>query len=224
MALTAIFLTINTVAAIIAVLAGAGPLTLAAIYLVVTGIGSVAYFAWDARRRYADWVASPATPTGAELRALGVHIKWFSLQTIAPTIWLQTPILVFNAWRVSGEDIAAFLVVRTMVNLIRQSFQFAAVGAGLEIATLSHRGDFQALAAVRGGRALDDGAQRGLRRRHAELRGRDHAAWTGRADLFSLSIAAWMLAPLMLSRRSSSSCPCSNMRTCRPAQGCKSWR
>ncbi len=198
-ALTAIFLTINTVAAIIAVLAGAGPLTLAAIYLVVTGIGSVAYFAWDARRRYADWVASPATPTGAELRALGVHIKWFSLQTIAPTIWLQTPILVFNAWRVSGEDIAAFLVVRTMVNLIRQSFQFAAIGAGLEIATLSHRGDFagawqQSAAVGRLTTALSAVCVAGMLSFGAAIT----LHWTGRADLFSLSIAAWMLAPLML--------------------------
>jgi len=197
--LTAIFLTFNTLAAIVAVLAGAGPLTLAAIYLAVTGVGSVAYFAWDVRRRYADWVAFPTTPTRTELRELGVHLKWFSLQSIAPTIWLQSPILMFNAWRVSGEDIAAFLVIRTMVNLIRQSFQLASTGAGLEIATLSHRGDFAgawrqsaavgrlttALSAVFAAAVLSFGAAITLH-------------WTGRADLFSPSIAAWMLVPLML--------------------------
>ena len=198
-ALTAIFLTINTLAAIAAVLAGAGPLTLAAIYLAVTGIGSVAYFAWDTRRRYAGWIAPPAAPTRAELRELGVHLKWFSLQTIAPTIWLQTPILVFNAWRVPGEGIAAFLVIRTMVNLIRQSFQFAATGAGLEIATLSHRGDFagawrQSAAVGRLTTVLSAVCVVGMLSFGAAIT----LHWTGRSDLFSPAIAAWMLAPLML--------------------------
>ena len=197
--LTAIFLATNTLAAIVAVLAGAGPLTLAAIYLAVTGIGSVAYFAWDARRRYADLVAFPARPTRTELRELGVHLKWFSLQSIAPTIWLQTPILVFNAWRVSGEDIAAFLVVRTMVNLIRQSFQFAAIGAGLEIATLSHRGDFAGawrLSAAVGRLTTTVSAVcvAGMLSFGAAIT----LLWTGRANLFSPSIAAWLLVPLML--------------------------
>ena len=63
---------------------------------------------------------------------------------IAPTVWLQAPVLVFAARGVVGAEIAAFLLMRTMVNQIRQSFQFAAVGAGLEIATFSHAGDFAA--------------------------------------------------------------------------------
>jgi hypothetical protein len=49
--LTAIFLTVNTLAAIVAVLAGAGPLTLAAIYLAVTGVAcSADHFGLESAR------------------------------------------------------------------------------------------------------------------------------------------------------------------------------
>jgi hypothetical protein len=197
-AMNAVVLTLNTVAGIAAVSLGGGPLVLATLYFAISGVGSLAFCLWDTRRRYPDWVARPAIPTTRELRDAGVHLKWFSLQMIAPTLWLQTPILVFNAWRVTGLDIASFVLIRTMVNLIRQTFQFASVGAGLEIATLYHRADFV-------------GAWRhtaGIGLLTTVLCATSVAAvlsfgqtitfyWTGNAALFLAPIAFWLLVPLM---------------------------
>lgn len=140
--IAALALVVNTLASLACVAMGAGPTTLAALFLLIGGAGAAAFCAWDVSRRYPQWVAAPALPTIAELREAFVHIKWFALQVVTPTLWLQAPILVFSAFGVSGRDITAFLLIRTMVNQIRQSFQFASIGAGLEIATLAHRGDF----------------------------------------------------------------------------------
>ena len=196
--LAAAVLVLNTLASLAAVALGAGPLTLAALFLGIGGAASLVFCLWDVRRRYPDWVAAPARPNLPELRAAAVHIKWYSLQIVAPTVWLQAPILVFNAFRVSGHDITSFLLIRTMVNQIRQSFQFAAVGAGLEIATLAHGGDFAhawrlsarvgmlttVLCAASVAGVLIFGETVTL-------------YWTGDATLFSVPIAIFMLAPLL---------------------------
>jgi hypothetical protein len=132
----------NTLSAFAAVSLGAGPLVVAALFFAVYGIGGLAFFHFDVRARRGEWTAAPALPNRREFSATLRHVKWFALQLIAPTVWLQTPVLVFASRGVAGSEIAAFLLMRTMVNQIRQSFQFAAVGAGLEIATFSHSGDF----------------------------------------------------------------------------------
>ncbi|HXT06575.1 MAG TPA: hypothetical protein VN715_06540 [Roseiarcus sp.] len=132
---------VNTLSAFAAVSLGAAPLTVAGLFFALYGVGAAAYFQFDVRARRRQWMAPPALPTRQEFAAAIRHVKWFSLQMIAPTIWLQAPVLVFAARGVAGAQITAFLLMRTMVNQIRQSFQFAAVGAGLEIATFSHAGD-----------------------------------------------------------------------------------
>jgi hypothetical protein len=133
---------VNTLAAFAAVSLGASPFLVAAIFFALYGVGGGAFFHLDMQARRRGWVGGPAVPTRAEFRAIFSHVKWFALQMIAPTVWLQAPILIFDAFDVSGVAIASFLLMRTMVNQIRQSFQFAAVGAGLEIATFSHAGEF----------------------------------------------------------------------------------
>ena len=132
---------VNTLSAFAAVSFGARPLIVAALFFTLYGVGAMVYFQLGVRARRPEWTALPALPTREEFRATIGHVKWFALQMIAPTVWLQTPVLVFAARGVAGSEIAAFLLMRTMVNQIRQSFQFAAVGAGLEIATVSHSGD-----------------------------------------------------------------------------------
>ena len=133
---------VNTLSAFAAVSLGARPLFVAALFFALYGLGALAFFHFDVRGRRGDWAAPPALPTKLEFLVTIDHVKWFALQMIAPTVWLQTPVLVFAARGVAGREIAAFLLMRTMVNQIRQSFQFAAVGAGLEIATFTHAGEF----------------------------------------------------------------------------------
>ncbi len=189
---------VNTLAAFAAVSLGAGPLTVAALFFALYGAGALAFFHVDVRARRGEWTAPPAMPTSAEFSAMFNHVKWFALQMVAPTVWLQTPVLVFASRGYAGAEIAAFLLMRTMVNQIRQSFQFAAVGAGLEIATLSHAGDFN--------RAWEVTAEVG--RMTTVICGAFVGGilafgrtvtyyWTGDAGLYDPRIAAAMLFPLL---------------------------
>ena len=132
---------VNTLCAFVAVSLGAPPLTVAILFFSLYGVGAGLFFHLAVRLRRGEWTGPPALPSRAEFTGAVNHVKWFALQMIAPTVWLQTPVLVFASQGVAGAQIAAFLLMRTMVNQIRQSFQFAAVGAGLEIATFSHAGD-----------------------------------------------------------------------------------
>ncbi len=131
---------VNTLSAFAAVSFGARPIVVAALYFALYGVGAVLYFHFSVQSRRREWTGPPALPTAEEFLTTFGHVKWFALQMIAPTVWLQTPVLVFAARGVAGSEIAAFLLMRTMVNQIRLSFQFAAVGAGIEIATFSHAG------------------------------------------------------------------------------------
>lgn len=141
--ISAVSIFANTLAALTAAHFGAKPLMIAEIYFGIYGVVFLLYFHFGRRHNRLGWTVHwPSLPTWAELRTIFGHVKWFSLQMIAPNIWLQAPVLVF-AWRsVPGSEITAFLLMRSLVNQIRQSFQFAAVGAGLEIATFGHAGDF----------------------------------------------------------------------------------
>lgn len=196
--MTAVALVVTTLASIIAVLLGAGPTTLAAIYLLVSGAGSLIYFRFDIGRRFSDWIDGPALPTIGELRAAAVHLKWFSLQIIGPTVWLQAPVLVFDAWSVSGRDIASFLLIRTMVNQIRQAFQFATIGAGIEIAPLAHSGDFRGAWKLSARIGLMTTVLCGVMVAAVLIFGQDVTRyWVGDATLFSQRIAIFLLAPLL---------------------------
>jgi hypothetical protein len=189
---------VNTLAAFAAVSLGAKPLGVAGLFFALYGVGAAVYFHLEVQRRRAGWTGPPLLPTRQELAATFAHVKWFALQMIAPTVWLQTPVLVFAARGVVGAEIAAFLLMRTMVNQIRQTFQFAAVGAGLEIATFGHAGDFA--------RAWELTAQVG--RMTTVIAGAFVGGilafgpsvtyyWAGDAALYDPRIAVAMLAPLL---------------------------
>ena len=189
---------VNTLSAFAAVSFGARPLTVAGLFFALYGLGAAVYFHLGVQARRREWTAPPALPTRQEFATTIGHVKWFALQMIAPTVWLQTPVLVFAARGVAGSQIAAFLLMRTMVNQIRQSFQFAAVGAGLEIATFGHAGDFA--------RAWDLTAQVG--RMTTVICGAFVGGilafgptvtlyWTGDAKLYDPRIALAMLIPLL---------------------------
>ena len=145
-----------------------------------------------------DWIDGPALPTIGELRAAAVHLKWFSLQIIGPTVWLQAPVLVFDAWSVSGRDIASFLLIRTMVNQIRQAFQFATIGAGIEIAPLAHSGDFRGAWKLSARIGLMTTVLCGVMVAAVLIFGQEVTRyWVGDATLFSQRIAIFLLAPLL---------------------------
>ena len=188
-----------TLASIAAAVLGGGPLALASVYLAVNGVGALIWIWRDAARRYEGWLSGPVKPSFDELRDAFKHVKWFSLQVVAPAVWLQAPVLVMNGWRVSARDIASFLLIRTMVNLVRQFFQFASIGAGIEIANDVHAGrrdvawrHSAAIGVVT--TVLSASAFAGVLVFGAPIT----AIWTGDRSLFAAGMAFWLLAPLLL--------------------------
>ena len=181
-----------------AVVLGAGPLAVAGIVLGIGGIAAFAFVAYDVRARHGEWLAKPAWPTPSEARTAARHIKWYSLQIIAPAAWLQAPVLILKAGQASGATIASFLLLRTLVGMVRQVFQFAATGAGIEIAPYTHRGEIAqawrmsariglwttGLAAAATAGVLSFG----------EVVVRD---WTGNAALYVAPLALALMAPLL---------------------------
>ncbi|BBE72932.1 hypothetical protein [Oharaeibacter diazotrophicus] len=131
-----------TVTSSAAVLLGAGPVVLAALFFLLFGVVIQVLTARDCSVRHPGTAVRPARPTRAELADLGSHLGWLGAVSLAPTVLLLLPVVLFGLFGLSGAAIAGFLLLRTLVNLLRQFFQFAALGAGLEISTHAHGGDF----------------------------------------------------------------------------------
>ena len=198
--MTAVALIVTTLGSLLAVALGAGPTKRRHdLFHYQLGARLARIFSCStSRRRFPDWVGGPATPTLAELREAGVHLKWFSLQVVGPTVWLQAPVLIFSAWGVAGRDITSFLLIRTMVNQIRQAFQFATIGAGIEIAPLAHRGDVLGAWRLSARVGLMTTVLCGALVAAVLIFGADVTrVWTGDESLFSLPIAIYLLAPLL---------------------------
>ena len=197
--LSAAILMASTCASVVVALMGGGPFVLALSYFIVTGVAGVVYVQWDTRRRYPNMQGPPEIPNSVEFTAAVRHVKWFALQTFAPAIWLQMPILLLNASKVAGHEITAFLLIRTMANQLRLIFQFAAVGTGIEIATHAHAGEFErawrlsaivgvlttVLCAASAAAIMSFGPVITL-------------YWTGDPTLFSFNMAFLMLIPMLL--------------------------
>ena len=182
----------------VTVVLGARPLALSIIVLLVGGVGAFVFVGRDIRARHGEWLAKVAWPRLAEASTAARHVKWYSLQIIAPAAWLQAPVLIFKAGEASGRTIATFLLLRTLVGMVRQVFQFAATGAGIEIAPYTHRGETEqawrlsariglwttglAAAATAGVLSFGDAVVRG---------------WTGNAALHSAPMALALMAPLL---------------------------
>ena len=189
----------STCVSVLVALAGGDALALAVVYFSCTGVLGLAYVQWDTRRRYPWRLGAPALPSYRELVDAARHVKWFALQILAPAVWLQLPVLILNAWKVSGHELTSFLLLRTMVNQIRLIFQFAAVGTGIEIATHAHRGELERawrLSAVVGvlTTVLCAVSAAGI----VAFGPIVTLYWTGDPTLFSQGMALLMLAPMLL--------------------------
>jgi len=182
-----------TVTSSVAVLLGAGPVAVATLYFVVFGVAIQVATARDCAFRHPASVVRAARPTGAELADLGSHLGWLGVVSLAPTVLLLVPVILFGLLGLPGSAIAGFLLLRTLVNLLRQFFQFAALGAGLEISAHAHRGDFATawrLSAAIGRWISVVGAVASV---GLLCFGREVVAlWSGTASLYDPAVAAWL--------------------------------
>jgi O-antigen/teichoic acid export membrane protein len=119
---------------------GAGPVVVAGGYLASDLIAGWGAMLWSLNKRYPDLEFKPAYPTRPELLDLVQHVKWFSVQQSGPVVWLQIPILVLGHVGVAGASLVGFVVLRTLVNLVRTLATMVSIGSGVEIAAILHAG------------------------------------------------------------------------------------
>ena len=179
----------------VAVLMGAGPMTVAAIYLASDLVAGWALMLRDIMGRFPTLRLTPSLPTAIERREILWHVRWFGIQWCGPIVWTQVPVLLLSHLGTGSAAIVSFVLLRTLVNTGRQVGVALANSAGVEIAAEFHRGQRESvgrhveafgviLSAVSGATAVGIMA---FGEPLVEL-------WTGHASLFDYSVVGWLIA------------------------------
>jgi len=197
--LSALIQLASTCATIAAILLGGGPVALAAVFFLVWGLGGPAASLFDMRRT-TEWArVAPAFPNMRELRDGVRHVKWFAFQQGAPVLWLQFPVMILNYFHLVGAPLASFLVLRTCANLVRQCISFAVLGVGIEIATIMHRdNERRALQLAQETGTLISALSAAIAAVLLAMGAPLIRHWTHDSTLFDPSIAALLVAPVLL--------------------------
>src|SRR5258706_1065685 len=130
----------TVVLTVAAALLGAGPVLVAALYLVCDLVAGWCLMLKDLLRQWPDLHFRPSQPTVSEIREMTRHVKWFALQQGAPGAWLHIPVLLLSHAGVTGTRLVSFSIMRTLVNFARSFGTILSIGSGVEIAYLHHNG------------------------------------------------------------------------------------
>jgi O-antigen/teichoic acid export membrane protein len=119
---------------------GLGPVGLAFVYL-----GAQLVFGWGLLlvdlRRFPSLDLRPIFPLASEAREVALAMRWYSLGTALPILWLQTPILILGSLGLNGAALVAFVLHRTLVNFCRTFTVMISTSAGVELARYVHAGE-----------------------------------------------------------------------------------
>lgn len=183
------------VSTLVAASLGATPLVQAVVVLISDLVAGWGVMIRDLKQRFPDLTFRPQLPTSAEVVEIAHHVKWLVLQQGIPVAWQQAPVLVLGLMGIGGTPLVGFIILRTLVTFARQIVMMFSLSAAVELADALHNG-----------------------RREAVVRNVEHSAvlmsvllsiigvgiavlgasfvtlWTGRADLFDLSISLYLLA------------------------------
>lgn len=117
---------------------GASMLAIAMLYLLAELAGGWLVMLLDIRRRYPDLRLVPALPARTELSGLVGQMRWLLIVQGAPNAWIQLPVIALGALQIAATQIVAFVLLRTLVNFVRQIVQMLSLAAGVELANLLH--------------------------------------------------------------------------------------
>ncbi len=188
------------VVAAVAVVRGAGPQTVALIYLgveaAVGGIWTLAVI----RRGFADVALAPRLPRMPEVREIAAKLPWYGWFGTVNHVMVQVPVLLVAWLGLGGAPLTALVVQRTLVNFGKNIIGAVSLAVGIEIADAGGAADSperkQAIFLLaRSNVALAALMAAGLLSLGDSVVG----AWTGRPDLGSWSILFWLLFPVVLS-------------------------
>jgi hypothetical protein len=179
--------------------AGVGMLGVAAIYLFAELAGGWVVMFVDISQRYRHLQLVPAWPTRYELARIGRELPWLAVVQGVPNAWTQLPVTALGVLQTNSNQIVAFVLLRTLINFVRQIVTMLALSAGVELAKLVHLAENAS--AARHVKALS--------RLCAVLTsigaigvylfcGPLMQLWTGRTDIANLSILFWLIAAAVL--------------------------
>jgi O-antigen/teichoic acid export membrane protein len=183
----------------IAAFAGGSLAALAAVYLACDLVAGWGVMLLDLRCRFPDLSFRPGIPTRPELNDLVRHVRWFAIQQGAPVAWLQVPVLVLGSLAVTSSALISFVILRTLVNFVRQLASMLSISAGVELAGSLHAGHrnevarrLAAFGAVLSGSAAAFATAIAI---FGEL---FVGLWTGQPGLFDREIVTWLLVAALI--------------------------
>jgi O-antigen/teichoic acid export membrane protein len=121
--------------AIIALL-GFGPIEAAAIFLAVTALYTLVVLPWDQIVNLRLMRCMPAAPNRAELEGIASMASWFCIQQFAAVLLQAGPLLIISRLSDSVGRIAIFLLLRTLINSVRQIINALSNAVGIELSQL----------------------------------------------------------------------------------------
>ena len=183
---------------------GARPITLAIIQLLWMGPVSILLLYWADRRNRAAMNFGPASgyrvPTWVEVRSIARHVKWFAVQQVGPIILLQLPVTLMTGFGVETRALAAFILIRTLINITRQLTTVVSSATGVEIASVMHAETDSAGTAWAATQRVGwtaTAAAAVLAPAILIFGGQFVEVWTKRSDIFDPTLTAWLLLPVI---------------------------
>jgi O-antigen/teichoic acid export membrane protein len=120
----------------IAIVAGGEPQFVASIYLAVAALFTLVIVPLDLRINLGGFTFTPASPTRAEMGSIMAVAPWFFAQTATSVLLLNVPLLVLPHLAPVAGAIAVFLLLRTVVNMVRQLAGSVSISVGIELSQL----------------------------------------------------------------------------------------
>ncbi len=180
------------------VFSGAQPVLVAAFTLLSEAALGWGFSLWLLRRSYPDLYLALRRPTRAECSEIATSVRWLAPLQALPYAWGQLPVLLLAAFGATGSQLVSLIVVRTFTNLARTCVTMVSLGSGVEIVALHHAGQTRNVS--RALTAMGEAVSMLAAAASVALLlfgQRVTLLWTGRADLFDVVSAGFLIAGTM---------------------------
>lgn len=192
-------LTAVMVCACAAVLLGASPVAVAALYLGVEILAGEAIALAIVLRRFPDVRLWPARPSRSEVRDTTRNLPWYGWLMGANSAMLHLPVLIIAWLGLGGAPLAALVLQRTLVNFGKTMSSAVSLAIGIEIADVGPRSpQNERIEAVRMLGRFNVALAALLAAGLLVFGDPIVAVWTGSPDLGSRWILIWLLLPIVL--------------------------
>ena len=178
---------------------GAGLLAAAWLWFAATIAFVVLPISIDTLRRYPRFIEAPQLPRPEERADVAKVSPGLWLQSMFTTLYASVPVLVVGAVTASPAVITQFVLMRMIANFVRQVQQMFANLFAIELARRAAIGDQQGHAQIFGEVNRLLGIQAAVASAALIVLGQElFALWTGRTQLFDLTLLVLAVGPPLL--------------------------